>query len=70
LETSVSVTVVTRVSNTLSVVYNCIVYRMFQVRPISYEDFVDALQQVRASVSKRDLDVYIDWNKQYGSWHI
>jgi len=41
-----------------------------QVRPISYEDFVDALKQVRASVSEKDLDVYMEWNKQYGSWSV
>jgi len=40
------------------------------VRPISCEDFIAALKQVRASVSDRDLNVYIDWNKLYGSWAL
>ena len=30
-------------------------------------DFDKALMQVRASVSPRDLQLYIDWNKQFGS---
>lgn len=38
-----------------------------QVRPITYQDFVDALPQVRASVSNKDLDLYIEWNNSYGS---
>jgi SpoVK/Ycf46/Vps4 family AAA+-type ATPase len=41
-----------------------------EVRPISFQDFVDALKQVRASVSDRDLNVYMEWNKQYGSWGV
>lgn len=38
-----------------------------QVRPITFEDFEDALPQVRASVSNKDLDLYIEWNNSYGS---
>ncbi|CAH1793891.1 unnamed protein product [Owenia fusiformis] len=38
-----------------------------QVRPISYKDFQDALNHVKASVSQQDLDSYIDWNNLYGS---
>lgn len=41
-----------------------------QVRPIAVCDFEKALLQVRASVSEKDLDVYLDWNKQYGSWEL
>ncbi len=37
------------------------------VRPIQIQDFTDALKQVRASVSDRDLQMYLDWNQQYGS---
>ncbi len=40
------------------------------VRPISYEDFQMALRQVKPSVSSRDLDQYIEWNNQFGSWSI
>ncbi|XP_078354310.1 fidgetin-like protein 1 [Oculina patagonica] len=38
-----------------------------QVRPILFEDFDEALHQVRASVSEKDLDLYVQWNKLYGS---
>lgn len=37
-----------------------------QVRPIAMEDFKSALQRVRASVSNKDLDAYIQWDKTYG----
>ena len=37
------------------------------MRPISIIDFDKALTQVRASVSTRDLQLYIDWNSQFGS---
>ncbi|CAG8471825.1 12607_t:CDS:10 [Acaulospora colombiana] len=37
------------------------------VRPINYQDFLDALTQVRASVSDRDLELYQKWNQEYGS---
>eukprot|EP00117_Sycon_ciliatum_P002139 scpid42032/ scgid2058/ Fidgetin-like protein 1 len=38
-----------------------------QVRPISHSDFVDAVKHVRASVDQKDLGLYIDWNKRFGS---
>ncbi|XP_077992201.1 fidgetin-like protein 1 [Glandiceps talaboti] len=38
-----------------------------QVRPILYQDFEEALRNVRPSVSQKDLDVYLEWNQQYGS---
>ncbi|XP_052814845.1 fidgetin-like protein 1 [Mya arenaria] len=38
-----------------------------QVRPITFVDFEEALQNVRPSVSDRDLDVYLEWNKTFGS---
>ena len=37
------------------------------VRPVSMEDFVNALTHVRPSVSQNDLQVYVDWNRTYGS---
>ncbi|CAM6128927.1 unnamed protein product [Calypogeia fissa] len=37
------------------------------MRPISLQDFMSALQQVRSSVSQDELGMYEDWNKQYGS---
>ena len=39
-----------------------------QVPPITMKDFEAALPQVRPSVSEKDLDVYINWNKTYGSF--
>ena len=37
------------------------------VRPISLQDFEYALTQVRASVSEKDLDFFVEWNKKFGS---
>ena len=37
------------------------------VRMIGVVDFVEALSQVRASVSDKDLEGYIQWDKEYGS---
>ncbi|XP_074642561.1 fidgetin-like protein 1 isoform X2 [Tubulanus polymorphus] len=38
-----------------------------QVRPIMYNDFDEAFNQVRASVSTKDLDLYVKWNECYGA---
>jgi len=38
-----------------------------EVRPILLQDFEYALTQVRASVSEKDLDFFVDWNKKFGS---
>lgn len=37
------------------------------VRAINFDDFQVALSQIRASVSDKDLQMYLDWNKLYGS---
>ncbi|KAF9130760.1 hypothetical protein BGX30_013380 [Mortierella sp. GBA39] len=37
------------------------------LRPINHSDFLEALSQVRASVSDRDLDLYKEWDQEYGS---
>lgn len=37
------------------------------VRPVTFNDFINALQCVRASVSQDDLQQYVDWNNRYGS---
>lgn len=37
------------------------------VRGISFEDFVIALTQVRASVSEKDLDMYVKFEQEFGS---
>ena len=47
---------------------NCGILLYFsQVRPIVYTDFDAAFLQVRPSVSEKDLDLYVQWNRQYGS---
>jgi len=38
-----------------------------QVRPIAFQDFSAALRQVKASVSTKDLDLYLEWNTMYGA---
>lgn len=37
------------------------------VRPLDFNDFLDALKCVRASVSPNDLQQYVIWNNTYGS---
>lgn len=37
------------------------------VRPVTYADFQAALDCVRASVSRKDLAHYIEWDRTYGS---
>lgn len=37
------------------------------VRPVLRSDFEEALTQVRASVSNKDLELYLEWNESYGS---
>ena len=37
------------------------------VRPISKQDFLKALHQVRASVSEKDLSLYLQFESEYGS---
>ena len=37
-----------------------------QMRPILYKDFEAALRIIKPSVSDRDLELYIDWNRQFG----
>lgn len=40
------------------------------LRPVNRSDFADALTQVRASVSNKDLELYLEWNEAYGSLGI
>ena len=37
------------------------------VRSINIEDFSDALKNVKASVSQKDISMYLDWNATFGS---
>ncbi len=37
------------------------------VRAIQPQDFIEALNQVKASVSSKDLAMYQNWNKQFGA---
>ncbi|CAL8076354.1 unnamed protein product [Calicophoron daubneyi] len=39
-----------------------------EVPPVGMADFRAALNQVKPSVSTSDLDCYVKWNKQYGSF--
>ncbi|VDQ00177.1 unnamed protein product [Trichobilharzia regenti] len=39
-----------------------------EVRPVELADFYAAFRQVRASVSSDDLEQYLKWNSQYGSF--
>lgn len=37
------------------------------VRSVCYADFETALRRVRSSVSLKDLDQYLAWDRTYGS---
>ena len=37
------------------------------IRPVDANDFAEALKQVKASVSDKDLDLYKDWDSRFGS---
>ena len=37
-----------------------------QMRPILYKDFEAALRIIKPSVSDKDLELYVDWNRQFG----
>ncbi|XP_032663679.1 fidgetin-like protein 1 [Odontomachus brunneus] len=41
--------------------------RMEEVRHITKRDFEEALNNVRPSVSQSDLNIYIEWDRTYGS---
>ncbi|XP_010250750.1 PREDICTED: fidgetin-like protein 1 [Nelumbo nucifera] len=41
--------------------------RKEDMRPVTLQDFENALQEVRPSVSMNELGTYEDWNKQFGS---
>ncbi|KAJ0988869.1 hypothetical protein J5N97_007225 [Dioscorea zingiberensis] len=40
------------------------------MRPVTLQDFENALQEVRPSVSSNELSTYEDWNRQFGSLAI
>ncbi len=37
-----------------------------QMGPVIVDDFDATLNTVKPSVSERDLDLYLDWNEQFG----
>ncbi|KAH7683150.1 Microtubule-severing ATPase protein [Dioscorea alata] len=41
--------------------------RKEDMRPVTLQDFENALQEVRPSVSSNELNTYEDWNRQFGS---
>lgn len=40
------------------------------IRPINLEDMKQALENVKATVCQDDLDKFIAWNNQYGSFPL
>ena len=40
------------------------------VRDITIQDFLDALYNVKASVSEKDITMYLEWNTTFGSGSI
>ncbi|XP_053311782.1 fidgetin-like [Spea bombifrons] len=40
-----------------------------QLQPTSYKDFEGAFCKLQASTSQKQLDLYVEWNKMYGSRH-
>lgn len=40
------------------------------IRPINKSDFMVSLRQVKATVSKKDLTCYFEWNSQFGSFEL
>ena len=36
------------------------------MRPVLFKDFESAFGVIRPSVSEKDLELYIEWNKQFG----
>ncbi|KAF0700383.1 Aste57867_9088 [Aphanomyces stellatus] len=52
---------------------NCLDIRTMDaelVRPINRDDFNDALRGTRSSVSVKDLEFYMEWNSEFGSYQI
>ncbi|XP_072330254.1 fidgetin isoform X1 [Scyliorhinus torazame] len=37
-----------------------------QLRPITYQDFDNAFCKIQPSISQKELDVYVEWNKMFG----
>lgn len=40
-----------------------------ELRPTNYNDFLIALKNVKATVAKKDLDQYLKWNNEFGSYN-
>ncbi|KAM9321390.1 fidgetin-like protein 2 [Gastrophryne carolinensis] len=40
-----------------------------QLQPTSYKDFEGAFCKLQAGTSQKQLDLYVEWNKMYGSRH-
>jgi len=40
------------------------------MRPVMFQDFKSALQEVRPSVSQNELAIYEEWNRQFGSLSV
>ncbi|EGR27561.1 hypothetical protein IMG5_194240 [Ichthyophthirius multifiliis] len=40
------------------------------IRPVMKSDFMQAIKKVKATVQKKDLNAYFEWNDQFGSYEI
>ena len=48
-------------------VINLETVELSDIRPITLDDFREAMSQVRASVSEKDLEGYLEWNDKFGT---
>jgi spastin len=39
-----------------------------RIRPVSREDFVQALKKIRPSVTPSTLEKYVNWNRTFGDF--
>lgn len=37
------------------------------MRPVTFDDFLNSLREVKATVGQEDLQLYTDWSKKVGS---
>ncbi|XP_007105944.1 fidgetin isoform X1 [Physeter macrocephalus] len=37
-----------------------------QLRPVTYQDFENAFCKIQPSISQKELDMYVEWNKMFG----
>ena len=37
-----------------------------QLRPVTYQDFENAFCKIQPSITQKELDMYVEWNKMFG----